>query len=368
MYSLSSNLASRVTHAPSKGDYSRNHRPNARANGGRCATGDDNAPIGEVFFQSTSSPTRVRQRALAAVALLQREMPAMIKQNTITNAVTVAGVGVHSGEDVSIRIKPAPADSGIRFVRTDLPGQPVLLARPEAVHSTTQATVLGGDGFTIATIEHCLAALAGFAIDNAVVEVDGPELPIGDGSAQVYVDALERAGSEEQPMARKYMVITDRVMYGDDKAFAAIEPYQGFRISCSIAFSHRLIGDQSLTLDVDPQSFRRDIGPARTFGFLKDKERVLALGIARGASLDNTVVLDEAGVLNAGGLRYPDEFVRHKMLDALGDLAVLGRPVRGHLETRCSGHEVMQGLVKKIAETASCYRCESFESLPGAGH
>ena len=164
------------------------------------------------------------------------------------------------------------------------------------------------------------------------------------------------------------MVITDRVVYGDDQTFAAIEPYQGFRICCSIAFSHRLIGDQTLTLDVDPQSFRREIGPARTFGFLKDRERVQALGIARGASLDNTVVLDEVGVLNVGGLRYPDEFVRHKMLDALGDLAVLGRPVRGHLEARCSGHEVMQGLVKKIAETASCYRCESFESLPGAGH
>jgi len=251
------------------------------------------------------------------------------------------------------------------FVRTDLPGLPGLLARPEAVHSTNQATVLGGDGFTIATIEHCLAALAGFAIDNAVVEVDGPELPIGDGSAQLYVDALERAGSEEQDCARKYLVITDRVVYGDENSFAAIEPFDGFRISCSIAFSHRLIGDQSLTLDVDPQSFKREIGPARTFGFLKDRERIQAMGIARGASLDNTVVLDNVGVLNAGGLRYKDEFVRHKMLDALGDLAVLGCPVRGHLEARCSGHEVMQGLVKKIAETASCYRCESFESVPG---
>ena len=290
----------------------------------------------------------------------------MIKQKTIINTVTVAGVGVHSGEQATVRITPAPADSGIRFLRTDLPGRPVLVTRPEAVHSTTQATVLGGNGFTIATIEHCLAAFAGFAIDNAVVEVDGPELPIGDGSAQVYIDALERAGSDEQDAARQYMVITDRVVYGDNQTFAAIEPYQGLRISCTIAFSHRLIGDQSLTLDVDPRSFRRENGPARTFGFLQDRERVQALGMARGASLDNTVVLDEAGVLNVGGLRYPDEFVRHKMLDALGDLAVLGRPVCGHLEARCSGHEVMQGLVKKIAETAGCYRFESFESLPGA--
>ncbi len=284
----------------------------------------------------------------------------MIKQKTIVNAVTVTGVGVHSGEQATLSIKPAFVNSGIRFVRTDLPGTPAILTSPEAVHSTAQATVLGGDGFTIATTEHCLAALAGFEIDNAVVEIDGGELPIGDGSAQVYIDALEQAGSEEQDEAREYMVMTDRVVFGDHETFAAIEPYEGFRISCSIAFSHRSIGDQSLVLDVDPQSFKHEIGPARTFGFLKDRERAKALGLGLGAALENTVVLDDVGVLNAGGLRYPDEFVRHKMLDALGDLAVLGKPVRGHLEARCSGHEVMQGLVKMIAATEGCYRYEKF--------
>jgi len=284
----------------------------------------------------------------------------MMKQKTIVHAVTVTGVGVHSGEQAMLRIEPAPANSGIRFVRVDLPGTPGILTSPEAVHSTAQATVLGGDGFTIATTEHCLAALAGFEIDNAVVEVDGGELPIGDGSAQVYIDALEQAGSEEQEAAREYIVITERVVFGDDETFAAIEPYQGFRISCSIAFSHRCIGDQSLVLDVNPQSFKHEIGPARTFGFLKDRERAKALGLGLGAALENTVVLDDVGVLNVGGLRYPDEFVRHKMLDALGDLAVLGKPVRGHLEARCSGHEVMQGLVKMVAATEGCYRYENF--------
>ncbi len=284
----------------------------------------------------------------------------MMKQKTIVHAVTVTGVGVHSGEQAMLRIEPAPANSGIRFVRVDLPGTPGILTSPEAVHSTAQATVLGGDGFTIATTEHCLAALAGFEIDNAVVEVDGGELPIGDGSAQVYIDALEQAGSEEQEAAREYIVITERVVFGDDETFAAIEPYQGFRISCSIAFSHRCIGDQSLVLDVNPESFKHEIGPARTFGFLKDRERAKALGLGLGAALENTVVLDDVGVLNVGGLRYPDEFVRHKMLDALGDLAVLGKPVRGHLEARCSGHEVMQGLVKMIAATEGCYRYEKF--------
>lgn len=291
----------------------------------------------------------------------------MIKQKTIDRSVSVTGIGVHSGKPSTATIKPAAQHTGIRFARTDLPGLPSVLACPGAVHSTSQATVLGGDGFTIATIEHCLAALTGFEIDNAVVEVDAAELPIGDGSAQIYIDALEKAGSVEQAADREYMVITRRVMYGDDETFAAIEPYEGLRISCSIAFSHRRIGDQSLVLDVDPQSFRREIGPARTFGFLKDRERAKAMGIGLGASLENTVVLDDAGVLNAGGLRYPDEFVRHKMLDALGDLAVLGKPVRGHLEARRSGHEVMQGLVKKIAESEGCYRSQYFESPPVAG-
>jgi UDP-3-O-[3-hydroxymyristoyl] N-acetylglucosamine deacetylase len=290
----------------------------------------------------------------------------MVKQRTIVNAVRVTGIGVHRGEQATVHIKPAPADSGIRFVRTDLPGMPCLVTGPQAVHSTAQATVLGGDGFTIATIEHCLAALAGFEIDNAIIEVDAAELPIGDGSAQVYLEALESAGSEEQDAAREFMVIAERIVHGDDETYAAIAPYDGLKISCSIAFNHHRIGDQSLSLEVNPQSFKREIAPARTFGFLKDRERAKAMGIGLGASLDNTVVLDDAGVLNVGGLRYPDEFVRHKMLDALGDLAVLGKPVRGHLETRRAGHEVMQGLVKKIAASDGSYRFETFETLPGA--
>ena len=286
----------------------------------------------------------------------------MIKQKTIVDAVTVTGIGVHSAAPAHVRIKPAPANSGIRFVRVDLAGTPSIQTNPAAVHSTHQATVLGGEGFTIATTEHCLAALAGFEIDNAIVEIDGAELPIGDGSAQVYVDALEQAGSQEQDAAREYLVITERVVYGDRETFAAMEPFDGLRISCFIAFDHRRIGDQTLTLDMNAQSFRREIAPARTFGFLKDRERAKALGIGLGASLDNTVVLDDAGVLNTGGLRYPDEFVRHKILDALGDLAVLGKPLRGYLEARRSGHEVMQGLVKKIAETPACYRLEHLDA------
>ena len=291
----------------------------------------------------------------------------MIKQRTIADAVTVAGVGVHSGEQATVRIKPGPAASGIRFVRTDLPGAPGVETSPRAIHSTAQATVLGGDGFTVATTEHCLAALAGLEIDNALVEVDGGELPIGDGSARIYIDALDRAGVREQEADREYMVITERVVYGDEETFAAMEPFDGLRIACFIAFDHPCIGEQSLELDVNPGVFRREIGPARTFGFLKDRERALAAGIGRGAALENTLALDDTGLVNAGGLRFPDEFVRHKMLDALGDLAVLGKPARGRLVARRSGHEVMQGLVKKLAETEGCYRLERFPSPPATG-
>lgn len=279
-------------------------------------------------------------------------------QRTILEPTSVSGVGVHSGKAVAVRIKPSPADCGIRFVRTDLPGTPSIFAAPDAVHSTAQATVLGNDGCTIAMTEHCLAALAAFGIDNAVVEVDSAELPIGDGSANIYVEALEKAGSTEQDVAREFIVITEKIVFGDDEAFAAISPYDGLRITCSIAFTHPAIGEQTLSLDVDEHSFKKEIALARTFGFLKDRERALAMGIGLGASLDNTVVLDDTRVLNVGGLRCPDEFVRHKVLDALGDLAVLGKPVRGHLETRRSGHEVMQGLVKKIAASKQSFRCE----------
>ena len=230
---------------------------------------------------------------------------------------------------------------------------------PQAVHSTVQATVLGSDGCTITMTEHCLAALAAFGIDNAVVEVDAGELPIGDGSANIYVEALERSGAKEQDAAREFIVITEKIVFGDDQTYAAISPYDGLRITCSIAFAHRVIGEQSLSIDVDENSFKKQIGLARTFGFLKDWQPAIEKGIGLGASLDNTVVLDDTKVLNDGGLRFPDEFVRHKVLDSLGDLAVLGKPVRGHLETRRSGHGVMQGLVKKIASSRQSFRCQT---------
>jgi UDP-3-O-[3-hydroxymyristoyl] N-acetylglucosamine deacetylase len=283
----------------------------------------------------------------------------MTRQKTIRNAVRLEGVGVHNGRPATVWLKPGPADSGIRFVRSDVQGAPSVVVSPDATRSIAGATVLSGTEFTISTIEHCLAALSGLEIDNAIVEVAGDELPVGDGSAQIYMGALEEAGSVEQDAPRRYLVITETVTHGDDERYARVEPYDGLRISGHVEFSHPTIGTQSLTLDIDRQSFSRELGPARTFGFLKDGERLKALGLALGASLDNTIVLDDSGVMNDGGLRYDDEFVRHKMLDGLGDLAVLGKPVRAHLVLHCSGHEVVQGLVKRIAATPGCYRWES---------
>ena len=283
----------------------------------------------------------------------------MSQQKTLLSSVSRNGVGIHSGRAVSIRLKPAPADSGIRFVRTDLPGTPSISVAADAIRKTVRATVLGDGDITVATTEHCLAALAGLGIDNAVVEVDGEELPIGDGSSQMYMGALREAGGVDQEAPRRYLVITEEVRHGDDSRYASIAPYDGLCISSFIEYPHPAIGRQALTLDIDEQSFAREIGPARTFGFLKDRERLRANGIGLGASLDNTIGLDDAGVVNEGGLRYPDEFVRHKMLDGLGDLAVLGKPVRGHLVLHRSGHVVMQGLVQQIAARPECYRWET---------
>lgn len=283
----------------------------------------------------------------------------MPQQKTLSKSVSRSGVGIHSGRGVTVWLKPAPADAGIRFVRTDLSGTPSISVSAHAIRKTAQATVLGDEDVMVATTEHCLAALAGLGIDNAVVEVDGEELPIGDGSSAMYMQALREAGSVEQDTPRRYLVITEEVRHGDDSRYASIAPYDGLCVSGFIEFFHPAIGSQALTLDIDEQSFAREIGPARTFGFLKDRERLRASGIGLGASLDNTIALDDSGVMNEGGLRYPDEFVRHKMLDGLGDLAVLGKPVRGHLVLHRSGHDVMQGLVQRIAARPECYRWET---------
>lgn len=280
----------------------------------------------------------------------------MFLQRTIRKKVKVEGIGLHTGEPASITFKPAPVDTGIYVVRSDLPGQPAISVRADHVRATQMATTLGGPAFSVSTVEHCLSSLAAFRIDNLFIELSGPEIPIGDGSAYVFMEALLSAGMVDQEAPRKYAYITQPIFYGDGDKHAYVVPYNGLRVTCTIDFPHPKIGRQKMDLDINETSFARELSRARTFGFLKDVEAMRAKGLARGGSLENAVVLDPENVMNPEGLRYPDEFVRHKALDALGDLVTLGMPLMGHLVLYKAGHDVLNRLVRKILESPDSYR------------
>lgn len=279
-------------------------------------------------------------------------------QCTILRRASLEGIGVHLGEPVAASFNPAPEGAGICFVRTDLPGCPGIRVGTDVARVATGASILVGQGFSISTVEHCLAAVAGLGIDNLVIELEGDELPIGDGSAKVFVDALREAGIAEQQAPRPRLIVARAIRHGDDAREAVLLPYDGLRITCRIEFSHPRIGTEELELDVDPETFVSEIAPARTFGFLANRERHAAMGVGLGCTLENTIVLDDEEIMNPEGLRYPDEFVRHKILDAIGDLAILGAPVVGHLRLLRPGHDLMHGLVQKVAASPECYRRE----------
>ncbi len=280
----------------------------------------------------------------------------MFLQRTIRKKVKVEGIGLHTGAPTTLVFRPAPANSGIHIVRTDLPGEPSIAVQAEHVRATQLATTVGGAAFSVSTVEHCLSSLSAFRIDNLIIELSGPEIPIGDGSAYVFMEALLAAGFAEQDEPRRYAYITQPIFYGDNEKHAFVTPYNGLRITCTIDFPHPAIGRQHLDLDINETSFARELSKARTFGFLKDVEAMRSKGLARGGSLDNAVVLDHDGVMNPGGLRYPNEFVRHKMLDALGDLVTLGMPLMGHIVLYKAGHDVMNRLVRRIIESPESYR------------
>lgn len=291
----------------------------------------------------------------------------MFLQRTIRKKVKVEGIGLHTGEPASITFKPAPVNTGIHVVRTDMPNQPAIAVQADHVRATQMATTLGGSAFQVSTVEHCLSSLAAFRIDNLVIELNGPEIPIGDGSAYVFMEALLAAGFAEQDEPRQYAYITQPIFYGDGEKHAYVVPYNGLRVTCTIEFLHEKIGRQRMDLDINETSFARELARARTFGFMKDVEALRAKGLARGGSLDNAVVLDHQDILNPEGLRFPDEFVRHKVLDALGDLVTLGMPMMGHLVLYKAGHDVMNRLVRKILESPDSYRrVELGTDVPGA--
>ena len=274
------------------------------------------------------------------------------RQRTLKQRATMSGTGLHSGECVRLTLAPAPVDSGVIFVRDGVE----IPALSEFVVDTTMNTSLGRGRVRIGTVEHLMAALAGCGIDNARVEVEGPEIPIADGSSDPFVSLIREAGVHEQRAARRYLMVRKAVTASDGDKLARLSPARGrFSVSYTIDFSHPLISDQHLRLDVTEKSFQKEIARARTFGFKRDVERLHTAGLALGGSLQNAVVVDDFNILNPEGLRYPDEFVRHKILDALGDLSLIGVPVIGNFTAVKSGHALNQQLVRKIlAEPDAC--------------
>jgi UDP-3-O-[3-hydroxymyristoyl] N-acetylglucosamine deacetylase len=278
------------------------------------------------------------------------------EQRTLQRTVVVEGVGLHSGAKVTLRLVPAPANHGLTFVRMDLPGRPAIPVRADFVTDTALATTLGRDGAKVATVEHLLAALSGLGIDNLRMEIDGPEVPIMDGSAAPFAQRISEAGIRLQGEPKEFLVIRRPVTVTDGDKHATFSPARRFRIDCTIDFKHPLISDQQFTLEFSDRSFVKEVARARTFGFLRDVDRLRAAGLARGGSLDNAVVVDDFSILNPEGLRFPDEFVRHKLLDALGDVALLGRPVIGALTVYKTGHALNQRLVAKVLSDPANYQ------------
>jgi UDP-3-O-[3-hydroxymyristoyl] N-acetylglucosamine deacetylase len=280
----------------------------------------------------------------------------MVYQKTILKTVTVEGIGLHTGKPAAVTFKPAPENTGIYIVRKDIPGLPALKAESRNVRATQMATVLGSEFFMVSTVEHCLAAVSALQIDNLFIELSGPELPIGDGSADCFFKALSSVGIQEDKALRKYIYVTQPIYFSQGDKYVYVLPYNSFKVTCTIEFPHPKIGKQSLELDVNTYSFENELSRARTFGFLKDVEALQVKGLALGGSLENAIVLDNHDILNPDGLRFSDEFVRHKAMDAVGDLLMLGYPLIGHVVLYKAGHDVMHSFVEKVMSSQDHFR------------
>ncbi len=279
-------------------------------------------------------------------------------QHTVRSPALFAGVGVHTGAYTRVSVRPAPTGAGIVFVRTDIKDRDNRVpVSGEAVCKTQLGTVIGNAaGVTVSTIEHLMAAFAMLGVDNAVVEIDGPEMPIMDGSSLPFVRILDRAGLREQEAPRRYIEILETVEVVDGDKRATLKPADGFEVAFEIEFDTAAIGRQAIDLPMDEQAFRRELADCRTFGFLRDVEALRAMGLARGGSMENCVVLDGDRVLNPEGLRRADEFVRHKALDAIGDLYVLGGPLLGRFEGVLAGHALNNAVVRALLARPNAWR------------
>lgn len=280
-------------------------------------------------------------------------------QTTLKAAATLSGVGVHSGNPASLTIRPAPANHGIAFLRTGTPlGNDRIIKAHHALVSATELCTVIGDVETgaVATIEHLMSALFGLGVDNALIEIDGPELPILDGSAKLFVEAIDRVGLTTCAAPKRWLKILRPVRIEVGRAFAELRPIdRGFRLDVEIDFDNPVIGRSRKAMDLSPASYRREVAEARTFGMMKDVEKYWKAGFALGASLENTVAVGENGVVNPEGLRYPDEFVRHKILDAVGDLALAGLPIQGAYRSYCGGHRMNVGVLSALFSDRANY-------------
>lgn len=287
----------------------------------------------------------------------------MLRQRTLRTVVTASGVGLHTGRKVRVTLRPAAPDTGIVFRRIDLPSPVDIPARADAVGETRLSSCLVRGDAKVYTVEHLMSALGGLGVDNAYVDLDAPEVPIMDGSAAPFVLLVQQAGVTEQPVPKRFLRVLRRVEVSEGDKWARFDPYEGYRLSFSIDFKHPVIdrSTQSVTVDFGETSYLKEIARARTFGFMQDVESLRENGLALGGGLDNAVVLDEFRVLNAEGLRYADEFIRHKLLDAVGDLYLLGRPLLAAFSAHKSGHALNNKLLRALVAEQGAYEMVTFD-------
>ena len=288
----------------------------------------------------------------------------MIKQRTLKNTIRATGVGLHTGDKVFLTLRPAEANTGIRFRRVDLDQPVTIQATPRNVGETNLSTTLVSNGVKVSTIEHLLSAFAGLGIDNAIIDVSAAEVPIMDGSAGPFVFLLQSAGVEEQDSPKQYIRIKRSVRVDDGDKWAAFEPFDGFKVTFTIDFEHPAFEDhvKTATMDFSSTTFVKEVSRARTFGFMKDIEMLRKNNLALGGSLDNAIVVDEHKIINEDGLRCADEFVKHKILDAIGDLYLLGHSLIGEFTGYKSGHALNNKLLRTLLEDTEAWEMVTFDN------
>ena len=292
----------------------------------------------------------------------------MVRQRSLKNMIRATGVGLHTGAKVYMTLRPAPVDTGIVFRRVDLDRPVEIRGEPYAVGDTRLSSGLEKGGVRISTVEHLMSALAGLGVDNAYVDLTAAEVPIMDGSAGPFVFLLQSAGIEEQDALKKFVRVLKPVEVKEGDKWVRFEPFNGFKLTMSIDFAHPIFDKtrQSVTVDFSTTSYTKEVSRARTFGFMQDVETMRSQGLALGGSLDNAIVMDEYRVLNTDGLRYEDEFVKHKVLDAIGDLYLLGHPLIGAFSGHKSGHALNNRLLRRLVEDKTAWEFASFERAEDA--